>query len=73
MRPCEERIVTSLEGKLRDVCDQVVQLAGRVTQLEEELKELQALKMNFDKLDAKVEKVHSRGDDIRTNICLGKC
>jgi len=65
MRSCEERIVTSLEGKLRDVCDQVVQLAGRVTQLEEQLKELQALKMNFDKLEAKVEKVHWRGDDVQ--------
>jgi len=43
----------------------VVQLAGRVTQLEEELKKLQALKMNFDKLEANVEKVHSRGDDIQ--------
>jgi len=29
-----------------------------VTQLEEELKKWQALKMNFDKLEAKVEKVH---------------
>jgi len=36
-----------------------------VTQLEEELKELLALKMNFDKLEAKVEKVHSGGDDIQ--------
>jgi len=65
MRSCEERILTSLEGKLSDVCDQVVQLAGRVTQLEEELKKLQALKTNFDKLEAKIEKVHSRGDDIQ--------
>jgi len=36
-----------------------------VTQLEEELKKLQALKTNFDKLEAKIEKVHSRGDDIQ--------